>query len=367
MITISATAISATAVSLTATGTAGGIVNLLIQYGTTKDFQWRPAPIVSIAASGDGAHEIDGLNQANIYFFRARSADLGGVPLDGWSNIAGVATPAADSRDLTVPNVVISPVLIVPPSPVLSWIGDNEIPGHPARCLERDAPSSAWWSLAASSAVAFEATMTGAPIDTIAVLDSTAAENATITVKGDTTLGGLRGISPAFSYGPFPFRASRNLPGRGGFHALVRLPAPQSYPLWRVEISGTMAGGLFAATYAVLGLARTAKNYSQGKEEDVTDLGTFDRARNGTPIRTFGHRMRKVSFDISMMTIAQEETQFQDLGAVLGLTGPALVIPNSKPGAYLHDRLLYGTIAARKSIGSNAISFTDSFTVDSLL
>jgi hypothetical protein len=356
-----------TATTATIAGTPSGIHYYQIQYGTNPDFAWRPAPIVALAATGSTSFTLSKFNQDCTYYIRGRALDATLTPLEAWSPTQGFRTAHTASPDYSVPAVVISPALIVPPEPVLTWNADNPIAGYPARCLGIDDPSCALWStLDGGNNVGIEAQLAGAPIDTIAVLETMCPEDTTITVIGDTTIAGARSGSPDYRYGPVAFRPSVNLPGRGGYHGFVRLPAPQSYPYWRIVITGK-SPGVFVATYAVLGLARVAKNYTQiGKSEDVTDLGTFDRARNGSPIRSSGKRLRKVAFDISFLTTLQEQ-QFRDLGDRIGLTSPVLVVPNSKTGVYLHDQILYGTMAARKSAGTSALNFTDSFTFDSLI
>ena len=206
----------------------------------------------------------------------------------------------------------------------------------------------------------------GAPVDTLAVLETNAGEGATITVRAGATREAATS-SPSYQRGPLPFRASPALPQRMGYHSLVRLPVAQSFPFWQVEIAGTFPGDIFAATYATLGLARRSKNFSADMTETPTDAGTLERDRSGIPSRVLGVRGRTVDFDLSRMSPADFETQYADLSRLVGHTELVLVVPNSKSGPFLHDRILLGNISAARSTRPYSASFNQSFSIDSLI
>jgi len=102
----------------------------------------------------------------------------------------------------------------------------------------------------------------------------------------------------------------------------------------------------------VFGQARVIKNYADMTDQ-VLDLGSFDRLRDGTPDAVQGIRMRKVDFSLAAMTETQHETAFADLGQLVGTNEPVLIVPNSKSGPYLHDRLLYGNLTTSRQTNAN--------------
>src|SRR3546814_14079108 len=88
------------------------------------------------------------------------------------------------------------------------------------------------------------------------------------------------------------------------------------------------------------------------KNEVGVDLGSLERLRSGNPNRIRGYRMRRVDFDLAALTEAQYETQYGDLHWRVGGTDPVLIVPNSKSGAFLQDRILYGAITAGRPVNS---------------
>jgi len=356
---------TATSADLSFSDVPAGTLLVEIQLAYRSDFQWCLAPI--FRTTNLNVTTVSALNQAARYFVRARPVSTGGIEGD-WSPTLGISTPATALRNLAPQPVMIEPALIVPAEPVLDWPDSNEIGGHPARALGRDDPQSTWWANRAGANFAFNARMSGAPIDTIAVLESNASESSTIRVKADGSFAGLVGSSPAFSTAFAPFRASAGLPGRKAYHSLVRLPAPQRYEYWRVEIGGPVPGEVFAATYAVFGLAHSSRNFaSDSKSETVLDAGSVERDRSGNPTRVAGHRGRTVEFEIQNMTEAQYEGAFEQIRWLTGTTDPALVVPNSKPGVFLHDRILYGLLGPGRATNTYSPRFTQGFSVSSLI
>ncbi len=154
---------------------------------------------------------------------------------------------------------------------------------------------------------------------------------------------------------------------------MIRLAAPRSEQFWRIFFYdndtgyGFPPGGVFTIQYGVVGLARTAKNIAADKVEQAIDYGSLERGRDGTPDRRYGLRARKVEFEIALMTEAQWETQFSDLRQLIGLTDPALVVPNTRASAFLHDRILYGPLASSRASHPYASRFSHQFSIDSLI
>ncbi|MET0373935.1 MAG: hypothetical protein ABW128_06720 [Rhizorhabdus sp.] len=341
-----------------------GTLLIEVQYSTQPDFMWCPSPVVR--SSNLGGMTLNGLNQATPYYARARPISTSGVEGE-WTETFGFATQAGPARVLTPATVMIEPAMIVPREPVLSWTADNEVAGYPARALGRDDPNSMWWADLSGGKFAFNAYVAGGLVDTIAVLETNASEGMQITVKADYEGDTINTGSPMYQYGPVPFRASQNLPGRRGYHSLVRLPAPVAFRHYRIEITGQVPGNRFVATYAVIGLAHKTKNFALDKGETIADYGSIERDRSGAPNRVRGHRGRLVDFEVVNMTEAQYETAFERLRWQLGTTDPALVVPNSKPGAFLHDRILFGQVRAGRAGQPYSTLFSQAFNVDSLI
>jgi len=341
-----------------------GTLLIEVQYSTRPDFMWCPSPIVR---SFDlGGMTMNGLNQATPYYMRARPISSSGAQGE-WTATFGFSTQGGPARILTPATVMIEPALIVPPEPVLSWTADNEVSGYPARALGRDDPNSMWWADLSGGKFAFQTYVAGGAVDTIAVLESNASEGMQIKVLADYEGNTINTGSPTYSYGPVPFRASLNLPGRRGYHSLVRLPAPVNFRHYRVEITGQVPGNRFVATYAVLGQAHKTKNFALDKGETIADYGSIERDRSGNPNRVRGHRGRLVDFEVVNMTEAAYESAFERLRWMLGTTDPALVVPNSKAGAFLHDRILYGQVRAGRASNPYSPIFSQAFNVDSLI
>lgn len=336
-----------------------------VQYSTRRDFSWALAPV--IRSANLSTMTLSGLNQRQAYYVRARPLSTSGQE-GAWTDVFGFRTFDGPARNVAPQGIMIEPALIVPPEPVLKWTADNEVAGHPARTLSRDDPQSSWWSDLVGGKYAFETYIAGDVVDTIAILETNASESMQVTVKADYNGDTIRTNNPTYSYGPVPFRASANLPGRRGYHALIRLPQPQGFRYYRVEITGTVPGGRFVATYAVIGLAHSTRNFAaDSKNETILDYGSIDRDRSGNPARVDGHRGRTVDFEIVNMPEAQYETAFEQLKWKLGTTDPALIVPNSKAGAFLHDRILYGTLKPSRATNTYSPRFSQQFSVDSLI
>lgn len=334
-----------------------------VQYGAREDFQFCVAPVFTVAAAATIA--VANLNQAAQYFFRVRE-NFNDNTVGDWSNVYGITTPLGTARVLLPPGLSVAPAWIVPPATVLAWTSQSERAGYPARALGRDNPAAVFAATTASNVASFEMQTGGEPVDTIALLDTNIPESATIVVKAAATLAAVRS-SPAYVTTAAAFRASPNMPGRLGYHGIIRLPAPQSYPFWRVEVTAAVPGGVVVITYAVVGLARVGFNISAGAGESMTDLGSITRDRTGLPDRTVGIVGRSSSFTISLMTDEQFETIFGGFARRAGITRSMLVVPNSKAGPLLHDRLLYGPLRSFELSKPYSRKVTLSVECDSLI
>jgi hypothetical protein len=333
-----------------------------IQCAVRPDFKNCVCPIITgIALSSP--YSLIGLTQDTPYYLRARSRRASGAAED-WSAILPFRTALAAGPDLSTPSILISPALIVVPVPVVEWTGllAGDVAGYPCANLAFDAPV-AWRSALTANVAAFRARISPQPVDTIALLMSNAPEDATVQVSA--------GNDPATTdYMPAaqPFRASANLNGRPGYHALVRLPSAQTYPYWKVTITcPTGLSGPFHLEHAVFGRNRTSKNHSVDKSEAPLDLGNYDRNRSGIPQRMLGLRGKRVDFEISLVNQLQFETLYADLPRLVGASDPVLVVPNTRAGTWLHDRILYGVLTGGKASSPASPVHSRSFTIDSIL
>lgn len=329
-----------------------------VQYSARADFMLGVSPLVKGVAVGN--FTLSGLNSGSTYYVRARARRASGA-VEDWSNVIAVRTSDGPARVVSPAAVMIEPAMLVVPAPVLSWQdGGAGVAGYPVENLGHDGPT-AWVSKGAAPHT-FIAELGATPVDTIALLMSNAAPDATVTIKAGATAAGA-----AYSSGALTFRASAALPQRPGFHALIRLPAPQTHRYWRVEISSANFADQFHLEHAVFGLNRVTKNHSVDKAETPIDLGGLNRTRAGNPVRTLGARMRRVDFDLSVMTEAQFETNYADLWHLVGSTEPVLCVPNTKANAFLHDRILYGPITGGKIVNVASPVYTRGFTIESIL
>ncbi len=331
-----------------------------IQYAPREDFDFCVAPSFTIAAAA--THTLQVLNQASTYYVRSREI-IAAVP-GPWVATQAFRTSLTTAQTTTPAAVMITPAMIVVPNPVLAWAADNVVAGYPVANLGLDAPVA--WRSSHATVHAFNVTMAPETIDTIALLMSNAPEAATVTIKASNVAANVAG-APSYSVVGSAFRASANLPGRYGYHGLFRLASPQAYTFWRVEITCAAPGALFHLEHAIFGLNRSSKNYSLDKSEAPLDFGSLERGRSGVPIRSRGARGRRIDFDLSRMSEAQNETIYQDLGRKVGLTDPVLVVPNSKTGAFLHDRIAYGALTSMRTVNDASPIFTRSFSVESIL
>jgi hypothetical protein len=341
---------------------AAGAVAVEWQYATRADFQYCIAPLVRV---GTGTTlTFLGLNRSQTYYFRAREV-MSDNTVKSWSPIKG-ATTLAGTDTVYTPGVQIQPAIIVVPQRPSLWGGEGIVAGYPVENLGVPSPIAAARLVPAADPYFFYIETNGQPIDTIALLDTNFPENTTIRFAGGNTPQKAAGVSPDTITAFAPFRATPNLRGRRGYHSITRLTTPLTDRYVGVLIYGDRPPGQLAhITHAVFGQARVLKNYSD-RSDQVVDLGSFERQRDGSPDAVSGFRMKKVDFTISAMTETQRETQLGDLGMAIGTSEPALIIPNTKAGPYLHDRMLYGNITSRRGTDAN-MRFEETFSVESII
>jgi hypothetical protein len=361
-ITLSNTAVTATSATFGFAGLAGdGTIDL--QISPRVDFQFCVCPIYSIARGG--AYTAPGLNQRSTLYARARNRLANGT-VDDWSPVIGFRTADATAR-VTAPGLVLMDLAtIVKPEPILAFVDSNAetLPGYPLENLAIDAPV-AWRGVKGGGVHSFVFQTGGSPVDTFALLRANAPEATTVTISGGATMAAALSGSPTFTTGALPFRASANLERRAGYHGIFRLDAPQSFPWWRVTIAAALPGDMIHLEHLVVGLNRVTKNHSVDKSETPTTQTTVDRRRSGVVDRVFGIPMRKVDFELSMLTEQQYETNYGDL--VYHENEAMLVIPNSKAGAFLHDRILYGDMQGSRISNPFSPRFTRGFTINSII
>lgn len=335
-----------------------------VQIGVRPDFQNCVAPIFQVPRATPVT--LNGLNQDTPYYVRARSRRASGA-LEDWSVTEVFRTALASSPDLSVPQVMIMPAMLVVPNPVMDWTADSSVAGFPADNMGFDAPvgwQSAGQTIGTDRIFSFLVRMAPAPVDTIALLMSNLPEAARVQLKAGNTTTTIE-----YTSATFPFRASNNLGARPGYHGLIQLPAAQTFPYWRVTITCPSLGipGVIHLQHAIFGKNRVTKNHSVDKVEQPIDYGVLQRGRTGIPQRALGLRARRVDFDISLLKQADFETTYGDLTTRVGNTDPVLVVPNARSGTFFHDRILYGAITASKTVNNASPVFTQSFSVESII
>lgn len=365
MLTLTLGAITATSVTLNTLTRTAGYDRVDVQVSTRPDFLFVLAPIYPYV--GAAAAVLSALNQGTLYFIRARErVEATGAVLP-WTAALTAYTPVAVAQVTAPLSIMVRPAIIVPPEPAV-WTSANAEVARPADNLSSDAPAEQCW-LSGSAAPALDFDTGGQPIDTVALLGSNAAAATTWQVRSyPTAADRTAGTNVAYNSGAITFHASAGLPGRPAYHGMHRMPVPRAERFWRVTFGGTLPPtNLLAFTYGVVGLARTAKNIAADKVEAALDYGSVERLRDGTPDRRAGFRGRRVEFEIAVMTEAQWETQFSDLRHRIALSDPVFVLPNTRDGAFLHDRMLYGPMASLRTMQPYSPRFSEQFAIESLI
>lgn len=367
--TIALGARTATSVAFQTAGRTAGYDGIHFQYSTRKDFLFTPSPVALAIPDGGGVATLIGLNQDNLYWVRAREVRSADGAVGSWTDPVAAYTLRSTVRDVAPQGIMVRPAIIVTPAPIKLSLGSAQDAGHPVDNLLTDSPAEQWWSpYAYASYIRIETS--GQPWDTIALLGTNLPSGATWYIYADDNPAGINGGAATYkAYPPFQFHASPDLPGRPSYHGLHRVAgAPRTERFIHIYFDGVAPhSNFYAATYLVVGLARIAKNIAADKVEAPLDYGGLERLRDGTPDRRIGFRARRVEFEIALMTEAQWETQFADLRNAVGFTDPVLVVPNTRTGSFLHDRILYGAIAQNRATQPFTPRFTQSFSIESLI
>lgn len=333
-----------------------------IQVSPRADFSFCVAPVYNV--TNTATQVVRGLNAGSVYYVRAR-ARLNNGTVDDWSLPAAFMTLAGGARDTSPAAVMIEPASLVLPAPIVSAGAANIVAGFPIENLFRDSPTAMRKTQDAANEHYFDVQIGGQPIDTVALLNTNLPEAATWYLQASqvpiVTVDDIKYSSPII-----PFRASPNLPQRAGFHGLMRLAAPQSYPFWRIRISGApLTANMLHAEHFIIGLNRVSRNHAVEKTETPTPQTTVERKRSGVPDRVSGYPMRKAEFELANLTEAQYETLYGELWR--RENDAALVVPNSKAGAFLHDRILYGDLTAGRAVNTTSPRYTRQFGINSVI
>ncbi len=367
-LTIALQAASFRTVTIQTAGRTAGYDQVEIQYTARRSFVFGVAPLVAYTPDGAGQLVVQSLNQGNTYTVRARELRTSDGARTPWTADLRAYTPMNQVRDVSPLSVVIRPAMVVVPEPVKWAAAGSQINAYPPTNLDSDSPHEQFATLA----TVFDFDTAGAPFDTIALLETNIPAAATwrVTLYA-TDADRAAGINPVFSTVDAQFHASPNLPGRPGYHGLLRLPAPRTERFGRITFSEGLGAvppaSLRFFTYGVVGLSRSAKNIAAEKVDTPLDYGAIERTRDGVPDRRAGFRGRRVEFEIALMTEAQWETQFSDLRWKIGLTDPVLVVPNTRAGAFFHDRILYGPLSTNRASQPHSTRFTQQLVVESLI
>lgn len=357
--TVLATATTATTATF-ALGALAADGTVDLQISPEDSFGFCVCPVLSVPRASPVT--ISGLNQRATLFVRARARRANGS-VEGWSLIDSFRTADGPGQNTAAAPVMIEPALVMKPEIVTQWSGP-ELAGFPMANLGIDAPNG-WKAVDAAGNQGLIAKLSGSPIDTIAALNTNMPEAGTFSVVAAPTAAGLQsGVGRLAVLSGVPFRASANLPGRRGYHGLFRFD-PVALPWWYVQFEGTKPADTLFVQNLLFGKNRVTKNHSVDKSETPMPLGTKERSRSGVPDFVDGLVMRKVEFDISLLTEAQFETAYGDL--IYHENRPVLVVPNTKTGAFLHDRILFGDLKGSRIYNPSSPRFTRTFTVESII
>ena len=352
---ITVSAVSITTASFALTGVSGDSIEM--QIATRPDFAWCVCPIFPMPAAS--VADVAGLNQGTSYYVRARNGEGDAWTVQAFRTLDG--TPQIDNTD----GIIVLPAMIVRPEPLISIAAGSEYGGFQARNLLFDAPV-AWESLSASDVHQLTFSMAPAPVDTIALLQTNLPEDASIKVRAAATAPGIASDGAAQFVANFTApRASSALPGRPGYHALIDLGAQLAYQFWRIEVSASTPGHVFHAEHLIIGKNLRTRNHSIDKKETPINYGSSERSRSGVPDRVDGLKGRRIEFDLSNLTESEFERNYSQVWRDTG--EPMLVVPNTKDGAWLHDRIAYGDFLPGSASWSGSIRFTRSFGVESII
>jgi hypothetical protein len=357
----SVTAITATFATFNFSARAAdGTIDL--QIAPRPSFSFCVAPIYNLASQP--AQGVSGLNQRSTLYARARNRRASGA-VEDWSAIFPFRTADGTAQTTTPTSIMVDKPIIFLPEKLVSWeTAPTATAGYPPSNLAVDAPVALQMPGSGGLyAIYFQSA--GSPVDTLAILNTNVPEAAVITIYACPTRAGLdSGTGRITLASAVAFRASANVPGRLGYHGLFQFTST-SLPWFAVVISGTLPVATLYVEHLILGRNRVVKNMSVDKSETPLPKTTIDRTRGGISDRVDGIAMRKVQFDITNMTEAMYETQLGDL--IYHENEPVFILPNSKSGAFLHDRMLYGDLVASTVSNPYSPRFTRTIGVNSLI
>lgn len=264
--------------------------------------------------------------------------------------------------------VAIKPPMLVVPEDILEIYASSEQSGHPPRLLLRPSNPAQWWT-PATAGTTHRITVRlkpGRAIDCLSLMLTNAGSAATIRVFGAATRATAE-AGGTFNTVAAPFWASTApQSGARGTHSLVRLAAPQTYEWWTIQITGAPA--VFSASHLVVGKMRqSARNYNAGAAEEPDDFSDVSYTPDGAMAERPGFIMRRADFEMVWISETEYETKFRSLWWEVGNSKPVLVLPNSAPSPYLHDRMLYGRITRSRGIHETSKYFGRSFEIASLI
>lgn len=332
MTTLAITARTNDSISFTI-GAGGGETAFELELNRAADFASDES--LSKSALAAGAQVIAGLPAGTPFYARSRKTNAGN---GAWTVPTMTATLPPDAAAGYV-GPSIEPAVLVVPEPIISiTCAQAEAGSDPINLLDDD-PMAVL--RATGTPVVIEFCTGGRPVDTIGFLGTMCSDTATWAIRSATSQANLTG-APVTNIAAAPFRASAGLGQRRSYHAYKRLAAVEASPWWRLTF--THLAPEFIARNLVIGLARSSVNYSRGQGQSFMDLGSMTRNRFGTPDRTRGWRGRSIDLSLSWLSEAEYEAKWQELDLLLGAVDPCLLLPNSKPNAYTHDRIGFGTL-----------------------
>jgi hypothetical protein len=359
-VTITVDLITATTARLNYAGIDPAAVTIEIQIAPRLDFLFCAAPVFSTAAVTP--FSIDGLNQSQTYYVRGRGITGAGAQL-AWSEIESFRTPQQTAQDLTPPAVFLENGLVCIPEPVFSLTATT-VAGYPIINTQDDGPAVAILTQDGFNNFAITFRTSGQPIDTIALLCTNMPEAVDIDYfQGDTFAEANAETNQFLNTSG---RASANVPGRMHYHLFNRFTST-SKRWFKLKFNAAVLGKRLQIGHLIVGRSLQSKRIARDMSISFEDMGVVERSPIGVPDRQQGLRMRTVDLDFAMMTETIYETVYGPVHALIGETDPVLILPNSKAGAFLHDRLLYGTLTGGRA--SNPVSryFSRRFQIRSII
>ena len=350
-----------TSVTLKRINPAAGAASVDVIYGDRTEAFLGPFPLLTVVPNGAGEFTLTGLVPNTRYYFQARDRAANG-DVTAFAQPLAVTTAVPADPPALVPGNFLSPAIIVVPQQLRDAGGDI-VDTHPAANMLTDAPiEQAWVDMGVGGSIIFETA--SEEFDTVAVLETNAPRGCQVTIETAATAGG----AATFTYGPVDFHGGAYRRRNARASGLFSLGETRTDRFVRIIFSGTEPpGGVLVATYAVIGAARAVKNMAADKQETALDLGSLTRSRDGTPDRAHGMRGREVEVEIALMTEAQYEEVYADLPRLVGQVEPVLLVPNSKAGQYLQDRMLYGPLSRQRTTQPYSGRFTFAVTCDSII